>query len=63
MKIKGQPDAAGCVEIGYGIDDAFQKNGYATEAVSTLVQMACTSEGAKSKEDVYKKFVRKRESV
>lgn len=43
MKIKGQPDAAGCIEIGYGIDDAFQKGGYATEAVSTLVQMTCTS--------------------
>lgn len=54
MKIKGQSDAAGCVEIGYGIDGAFQKNGYATEAVSALVQMACTSEGAKAKDDVDK---------
>ncbi|MDD4851175.1 MAG: GNAT family N-acetyltransferase [Gemmiger sp.] len=34
---KGPPDAAGRVELGYGIDLPYQGNGYATEAVQALV--------------------------
>jgi [ribosomal protein S5]-alanine N-acetyltransferase len=37
---KGKPDAAGEVEIGYGIDPAYQGKGYMTEAVGALVNWA-----------------------
>jgi len=37
---KGEPDSDGVVEIAYGIDDAFQRQGYATEAAATLVDFA-----------------------
>lgn len=37
---KGGPNMNGEVEIGYGIDDSFQGQGYATEAVGRLVQWA-----------------------
>jgi len=37
---KGQPNAAGEVEIGYGIDPVFQGFGYTTEAVRELVRWA-----------------------
>lgn len=37
---KGRPDARGSVEIGYSILERFQMNGYATEAVATLVGWA-----------------------
>lgn len=34
------PDADGLVEIAYGIDEAFQGHGYATEAAAALVDFA-----------------------
>ncbi len=37
---KGQVDAAGQVEIGYGIEQAYRRQGYATEAVGALVNWA-----------------------
>ena len=37
---KGRPDAAGCVEIGYGVEPGWRRRGYATEAVERLVGWA-----------------------
>lgn len=37
---KGQPDAAGMVEIAYGIVPSCQSRGYATEAAAALVRFA-----------------------
>lgn len=37
---KGPPDAAGQVEIGYGIAPAYENRGYATETASALVERA-----------------------
>jgi ribosomal-protein-alanine N-acetyltransferase len=37
---KGPPDADGIVEISYGIAQAFQGRGFATEVVQTLIEMA-----------------------
>lgn len=39
---KGPPDADGAVEIAYGVDEAFQNQGYATEATAGLVTFAST---------------------
>lgn len=41
---KGPPDADGTVEIAYGIDPAFQGQGYATEAARCLVELALASQ-------------------
>ena len=40
LGFKGPPDEAGTVEIGYGVLPAFQRQGYATEAVQSLVHWA-----------------------
>ncbi len=40
---KGPPDAAGMVEIAYGIAPGFQGHGYATEAAAALVRFALAS--------------------
>lgn len=37
---KGNPDANGEVEIGYGIDPIFQSHGYMSEAVKALIEWA-----------------------
>ncbi|MFV1948522.1 MAG: GNAT family N-acetyltransferase [Anaerolineales bacterium] len=37
---KGAPDYRGQVEIGYGIDPAYQNQGYTTEAVNRLIRWA-----------------------
>jgi len=37
---KGYPDESGSTEIGYGIDPAYQNQGYMTEAVDALVNWA-----------------------
>ena len=37
---KGYPDESGSTEIGYGIDPAYQNQGYMTEAVDALVDWA-----------------------
>lgn len=42
---KGGPYENGEVEIGYGIDDAYQNQGYATEAIASLVEWAHQQEG------------------
>lgn len=43
VAFKGPPDATGMVEVAYGIDPAFQRRGYATEAVDALVAFAFAS--------------------
>ncbi len=40
---KGVPDANGEVEIGYGIDPAYQGKGYTTEAARAMIQWAFSS--------------------
>lgn len=40
---KGPPDADGSVEIAYGVDPAYQGQGYATEAAQALVDNALSS--------------------
>jgi RimJ/RimL family protein N-acetyltransferase len=40
VSFKGAPGPDGLVEIAYGIDDAFQGQGYATEAAAALVDFA-----------------------
>lgn len=40
---KGRPDAAGMVEIAYGIVPSFEGQGYATEAAAALVAYAVAS--------------------
>lgn len=42
---KGTPDAEGMVEIGYGIDEAYRQNGYATEALGGMVKWALQQDG------------------
>jgi RimJ/RimL family protein N-acetyltransferase len=42
---KGGPNQKGEVEIGYGIDDEFQRQGYAKEAIGCIVQWAMRQEG------------------
>lgn len=37
---KGEPNALGSVEVGYGIDPACQSQGYMTEAVGALIDWA-----------------------
>lgn len=41
---KGPPDAAGMVEIAYGVDPRYRGRGYATEAAGALVTYAFTRE-------------------
>jgi len=40
---KGPPDTQGMVEIAYGVEPAYQNNGYATEAAGALVAYAFSS--------------------
>jgi len=42
---KGRPDALGSVEIGYSILASYRNKGYASEAVSRLVEWAFTHHG------------------
>lgn len=44
---KGAPDERGMVEIGYGIDEAYRCNGYATEAVVGVTNWALGQSGVK----------------
>lgn len=45
---KGVPDERGCVEVGYGIDEAFQRRGYATEATRAMAGWALAQPGVRS---------------
>ena len=40
VSFKGAPGPDGLVEIAYGIDETFQRQGYATEAAAALVDVA-----------------------
>ncbi|WP_278549286.1 GNAT family N-acetyltransferase [Cloacibacillus evryensis] len=42
---KGAPDAEGSVEIGYGIDEAYRRNGYALEAVTGIIKWVSEQSG------------------
>ena len=44
---KGPPDAAGIVEIAYGIAPNFEGQGFATEAAAALIAFACESPDVK----------------
>jgi len=44
---KGAPDAEGGVEIGYGIDEAYRRNGYASEAVTGVIKWAAEQSGVR----------------
>ncbi len=44
---KGSPDRSGVVEIGYGLDVHYQRRGYATEAVQTMIDWAFTQPDCK----------------
>lgn len=63
---KGIPDKEGKVEIGYGIDEPFQRNGYATEAVGAMVKWAlsnvdvqCVQAQTEDENEVSKKVLKK----
>ncbi len=45
---KGAPNENGEVEIGYGIDDEYQCQGYATEAIKETIKWALEQEGVLS---------------
>jgi [ribosomal protein S5]-alanine N-acetyltransferase len=42
---KGPPDSQGMVEIAYGIEPEFQRQGFATEAARSLVEYALQQDG------------------
>jgi len=42
LGFKGHPNAEGSIEIGYGIDPAYQNKGYMSEAVQALIDWAFT---------------------
>ncbi|SET31056.1 GNAT family N-acetyltransferase [[Clostridium] polysaccharolyticum] len=44
---KGEPDKSGAVEIGYGIDAKYQRNGYGTEMVAAMAHWALVQPGVK----------------
>lgn len=44
---KGLPDKDGKIEVGYGIDLEYRKNGYATEAVKAMINWSKTQDGVK----------------
>lgn len=44
---KGAPDSQGTVEIGYGIDEAYRRNGYAAEAVGGIAKWALRQAGVR----------------
>lgn len=44
---KGMADSDGVVDIGYGIDEAYRQNGYATEALGGMVKWALEQDGVK----------------
>lgn len=45
---KGNPNEKEEVEIGYGIDDEYQNQGYATEAIGELITWAHNQKGVKN---------------
>lgn len=44
---KGLPNEEGKVEIGYGVEPKYQNQGYATEAVETMIRWAFSQKGVK----------------
>lgn len=44
---KGAPDELGQVELGYGIDEAFRRQGYAAEAAAALTEWALGQPGVR----------------
>jgi ribosomal-protein-alanine N-acetyltransferase len=45
LLFKGPPDGCGEVEVGYGIDEAYQGQGYMTEALGAVVEWALAQPG------------------
>lgn len=63
---KGIPDEKGNVEIGYGIDEEYRRNGYATEAVAAISSWAleqkdvlCVQAQTDDNNEISKKVLRK----
>ena len=63
---KGIADEAGNVEVGYGIDEEYQNQGYATEAVGAMVQWAlshdevlCVQAQTEAENEISQKVLRK----
>lgn len=48
LSFKSPPDAAGVVEIGYGIAASYRRRGFVTEAVDLLVQEGFTQPETKT---------------
>jgi len=48
ITLKGPPNAEGDVEIGWGIDLAYRRQGFATEAANAVTQWASTHPGFRS---------------
>ncbi|MEZ5992692.1 MAG: GNAT family N-acetyltransferase [Planctomycetota bacterium] len=47
INLKGPPDAIGCVEVGYEIEQAYRRKGYASEAVKALQEWCFSQPGVK----------------
>jgi len=63
---KGKPNQVGSVEVGYGINPNYQRQGYATEALRAMVRWAFTQDGVECIEaqteewnEISKKVLRK----
>jgi ribosomal-protein-alanine N-acetyltransferase len=48
INLKGAPDADGDVEIGWGLNEAYRGNGYATEAAAAVMRWAFEQSGVRS---------------
>jgi ribosomal-protein-alanine N-acetyltransferase len=51
--VKGAPDAHGCVEVGYSVLEQFRGQGFATEAVLALMEVAFAAGAAEVAAETY----------
>jgi [ribosomal protein S5]-alanine N-acetyltransferase len=45
VNLKGPPDATGTIEIGWGLEEPYRKQGLATEGTQAVIEWAMTQEG------------------